>query len=72
MGKTQDSDEKNGIWRKRPFQLLWLFLLVMSLQAAFASFQEYEPRAGMIFGAISFTLILGGLILRIASRSELL
>jgi hypothetical protein len=70
MSEERDGENGGGWWR-RPLLLLWLFLLIMTLQAAFASFQEYEPRAGLVFGGISFTLLLGGWIVRIIDKSEL-
>ena len=63
--------EKGKVWWRRPLLLLWLFLLIMALQATFASFQEYEPRAGLVFGGISFTLLLGGWIIRVIYKSGL-
>lgn len=71
-----EADYTIKISRRRWYQWiswgLWIFLEVIFFQAATASYEEFEPRAAAIFWAMFGILLLGGIILWIIRRQELI
>jgi polyferredoxin len=70
---SSGSDERNKRrWYERPLWTIWLFLEIIFLQSAFASYQELEPRAAILFAAIFITLLLTAATILFIRRNRLL
>jgi len=80
MTQPEDQDKKSYYdikivrrpWYHWLFWGFWLFLEVILFQAAIASYKEFEPRAAAIFWAMFGILLLGGIIIWIIRRQELI
>jgi hypothetical protein len=72
-----DKDDYQIKIRRRPWYewllwALWLFFLIIFLQSAVASHQEFEPRAAAVFWMMFGLLLLGGIVVWLVRRIQLM
>jgi hypothetical protein len=59
-------------WYQWVILVFWFVLEIIFLQAGIASFEELEPRAGVIFIALFGILLLGAIVLWIIRKQKLI
>ena len=74
MSDEDQQSDTNRVrpWWKRPLLAIWVFLEIIFLQSTFASYQELEPRAAVLFAGMFFTLLITGLVVWAIRKNSLM